>query len=87
MVETGLRILIIGLIIAFVVGIIGTVSFGWTLSTSTYLATLSTIFSIIFYILPIQKLAPIIVIFIGSMVFRIVISIIKSIWQLIPISG
>ncbi len=49
MVETGLRILIIGLIIAFVVGIIGTVSFGWTLSTSNYLATLSTIFSIIFY--------------------------------------
>ena len=87
MVETGLRILIIGLIIAFVVGIIGTVSFGWTLSTSNYLATLSTIFSIIFYILPIKKLSPIIVIFICSMVFRIVIAIIKAIWQLIPISG
>lgn len=87
MFETGMRFLIIGVIITFVIGFIGTVSFGWTLSTSTYLATLSTIFSIIFYILPIKKLLPIITIFVASMVFRVVVSIIRSIWQLIPISG
>ena len=84
---TVFRFIVIGIIIAIVVGLIGSVAFGWTLSTSTYLATLSTIFSIIVYILPIGKLSPIITIFIASMVFRIVIAIIKAIWELIPISG
>ena len=87
MTETAFRIIVIGIIITFVIGLIGSVAFGWTLSTSPYLATLSTIFSIIVYILPVSQLSPIIVILISSMVFRIVISIIKAIWQLIPISG
>lgn len=81
------RVIVILLIVSIVIGLIGTVAFSWTLSTSTYLATLSTIFSIIVYILPIGKLSPIITILIASMVFRIVISIIKAIWQLIPIAG
>lgn len=84
---TVFRFIVIGIIIAIVIGLIGSVAFGWTLSTSTYLATLSTILSIIVYILPIGKLSPIITIFIASMVFRIVIAIIKAIWELIPISG
>lgn len=84
---TAFRVIVIIVIISIVIGLIGTVAFSWTLSTSTYLATLSTIFSIIVYILPIGKLSPIITILIASMVFRIVISIIKAIWQLIPISG
>lgn len=84
---TAFRVIVIIVIISIVVGLIGTVAFSWTLSTSTYLATLSTIFSIIVYILPIGKLSPIITILIASMVFRIVVSIIKAIWQLIPISG
>ncbi len=84
---TVFRVIVILLIISIVIGLIGTVAFSWTLSTSTYLATLSTIFSIIVYILPVAKLAPIITIFITSMVFRIVIAIIKAIWQLLPISA
>ena len=80
------RFVLIGIVISAVIGLIGTVSFGWTLQTSSYLATLSTIFSIITYILPIKQLSPIIAIFIASMVFRIVIAIIRAIWQLIPIS-
>lgn len=84
---TVFRVIVILLIVSIVIGLIGTVAFSWTLSTSTYLATLSTIFSIIVYILPIGKLSPIITIFIASMVFRIVIAIIKAIWQLLPISG
>lgn len=87
MAETAFRIIVIGIIITFVIGLIGTVAFGWTLNTSPYLATLTTIFSIIAYILPIGKLSPIIVILISSMMFRIVISIIKAIWQVLPISG
>lgn len=81
------RFVIIGIIITIVIGMIGSVAFGWTLNTSPYLATLTTIFSIIVYILPIGKLSPIITIFIASMIFRGVVAIIKSIWQLIPISG
>lgn len=81
------RFVIIGVIITIVIGMIGSVAFGWTLNTSPYLATLTTIFSIIVYILPIGKLSPIITIFIASMIFRGVVAIIKSIWQLIPISG
>lgn len=84
---TVFRFIVIGIIVAIVIGFIGSVAFGWTLSTSPYLATLSTILSIIVYILPIGKLSPIITIFIASMVFRIVIAIIKAIWELIPISG
>lgn len=87
MVETAFRFVVIGIIIALVIGLIGSVAFGWTLSTSSYLATLTTIFSIIAYILPLGKLSPIIVILISSMVFRIVVAIIKTIWQLIPISS
>lgn len=84
---TAFRIILIVIIVSIVIGLIGTVAFSWTLSTSTYLATLSTIFSIIVYILPIGKLSPIITILIASMVFRITVSIIKAIWQLIPIAG
>lgn len=84
---TVFRFIVIGIIIAIVIGFIGSVAFGWTLSTSPYLATLSTILSIIVYILPVGKLSPIITIFIASMIFRIVIAIIKAIWELIPISG
>lgn len=84
---TVFRFIVIGIIVAIVIGFIGSVTFGWTLSTSEYLTILSTIFSIILYILPIGKLSPIITIFIASMVFRIVIAIIKAIWELLPIRG
>lgn len=87
MVQTGFNILKIGIIIAVVIGVIGIVSFSWTLNTSPYLATLSTIFSIICYILPIKQLAPIITLFVLSMIFRVTISVIRALWQLIPISG
>ncbi len=87
MVETAFRFIVIGIIVTVVIGIIGSVSFGWTLNTSPYLATLSTIFSIIIYILPIGKLSPIITILISMMVFRLTVSIIRAIWELIPIAG
>lgn len=87
MFSTGVKILIIVLIITVVIGVIGTVSFGWTLNTSPYLATLSTIFAIIAYILPVKQLAPIATIFISSIVFRLAIAILKALWQLLPISG
>lgn len=85
--STVLKFIIIALVVSFVIGIVGVVSFGWTLSTSTYLASLSTIFSIIVYVLPFKQLSPILVITVASMIFRIAVRIVKTIWELIPISA
>ena len=87
MVETIFRIAIIGIIIAFVIGIFGTVAFSWTLDTSVYLQGLTNFLHIIYYVLPMGKLSPIIFCFVSLMAFRIVVSIIKTIWSLIPIGG
>lgn len=87
MVATVFRVVIIGVVIAIVIGIIGTVSFAWTLNTSTYLQGLTKFLQVIYYVLPIGKLSPILFCFIGLMVFRITVSLIKTIWSLIPIRG
>ena len=87
MVESIFRVTIIAIIIAIVIGIIGTVSFGWTLNTSTYLQGLTGFLHVIYYILPMKKLSPILYCFIGLMTFRIIISLIKTIWNLLPIAG
>ena len=47
--------------------------------------TLSDFLAFIFYILPIDGLVPIVTIFAGLMMFRIVISVIKTVWDLLPI--
>ena len=87
MVETIFRIAIISIIIAFVIGIFGTVVFNWSLDTSVYLQGLTNFLHIVYYVLPMGKLSPIIFCFVSLMAFRIVVSIIKTIWSLIPIGG
>lgn len=87
MVESAFRIIILGVIIAITIGIIGTVSFGWTLGTSTYLQGLSNFLHVIYFVLPIGKLSPIIFCFVGLMTFRIAIALIRTIWSLIPVGG
>lgn len=52
---------------------------------ATILQTFSDFLAFIFYILPISGLLPIVVIIISLMGFRIIISIIKTIWDLIPL--
>lgn len=52
---------------------------------TTIFKTFSDFLAFIFYILPIDGLLPIVTIFIGLMVFRIIISIVKTIWDLLPI--
>lgn len=87
MVESVFRFVVIGIIIAIAIGIFGTVAFSWTLETSPYLSGLASFLHIIYYVLPIGKLSPIIFCFITLMSFRIIISLIKTIWDLIPIRG
>ena len=87
MVETFFKIIMIGIFIAIVVGVVGTISFGWTLETSTYLSGLTNFLHVIYYVLPINKLQPIITVFLASMVFRIAIAIITALWRIIPIQA
>lgn len=87
MVESVVKFAFIGVIIVFVVGILGTAIFSWTLDTSPYLQGLTNFLHVIYYVLPMGKLSPIIICFVGLMAFRIVISIIKTLWDLLPISA
>lgn len=87
MVSSVFRIVIIGVIIAITIGVIGTVSFGWTLNTSIYLQGLANFLHVIYYVLPIGKLSPIIFCFVALMVLRIAVSLVRTIWSLIPING
>lgn len=87
MIDGILRLIIIGIVIAITIGIIGTVAFSWTLDTSPYLSGLASFLAVVYYVLPIGELSPIIFCFLGMMVFRIIISVIKTIWDLLPISG
>lgn len=84
MVETTFKIIVWAVVIAIVIGLIGTVVFKWSLDTSPYLQGLTNFLHIIYYVLPITKLSPIIFIFIGMMAFRIIVSLIMTIWSLIP---
>lgn len=85
MVETVFKIACIGIVIALVIGVLGTVIFNWNLNTSAYLSGLTSFLSIIFYVLPMAQLSPILVCFVSLMFFRIIISLIKTIWELLPI--
>lgn len=85
MVETVFKFAIIGIVISIVISLLGTVVFKWSLDTSPYLQGVTSFLSVIYYILPIGKLSPLIVIFLSTMAFRIIISIITTIWNLIPL--
>lgn len=87
MVDTIIKVVIWTLVIGLVVGLLGTVVFKWSLDTSPYLQTLTSFLHVIYYILPIDKLSPIIFIFIGMMLFRIIVSIITTVWSLIAPVG
>lgn len=52
---------------------------------TTVFKTISDFLAFIFYILPVDGLLTIISIFIGLMIFRIIISVVKTIWDLLPI--
>lgn len=87
MIESGVRFVILGVIVAIVIGIIGVVSFSWSLDTSPYLQGLTSFLHVVFYIIPIGKLSPILFAFAGLMTLRIVVSVVKTLWQLIPIGA
>ena len=52
---------------------------------TTIFRTVSNFIAFVFYILPIEGLLPIVTIVISVKIFKIVISVIKTIWDLLPI--
>lgn len=57
---------------------------GWAFSL-VVASPLSSILAVIYYVLPISQLSPIIMCIVAIFVFRAVISLIKTIWQLLPV--
>lgn len=86
MVETVFRFVVMGIVISIVIGIFGTVAFSWTLDTSPYLSGLANFLHIVYYVIPIAKLSPILTCFVALMLFRIVVSIIRTLWDIMPVS-
>ena len=52
---------------------------------TTFFDTVTDFFAFIFYILPINDLKPIIGIIVALMGFRIIVVVIKTIWDLLPV--
>ena len=57
---------------------------GWAFSLAVA-SPLGSILAVIYYILPISQLSPIIICIVTIFIFRAVISLIKTIWQLLPV--
>ena len=57
---------------------------GWGLSLA-FASPLGSILAVIYYVLPISQLSPIIMVIVTLFVFRAVIALIKTIWQLLPV--
>lgn len=86
MIETIFKTIIIIMMITIVFAVIGNLSISYNLSISSYVSVLTSFLSVVFYIIPFKKLLPIFVIVIAFSVFRIAISILKTIWSILPIN-
>ena len=57
---------------------------GWGFDTALC-SPLGDILKVVYYVLPIGKLSPIITFIVAMFIFRAVIALIKTIWELIPV--
>ena len=76
---------LISIFFAIINIILSPISFlGWGFSLALC-SPLGDVLKVIYYVLPISKLSPIIIFIVGMFIFRAFISLIKTIWELIPI--
>lgn len=87
MVETIFRVILILLIISIIIAIMGSTSVSYNIGFSNYKVLFTSFLTCICYILPIKRLLPILVAVIGFTVLRITITLVKTIWELFPLSG
>ena len=79
------KLIVIGIIIAFTVGMFLTIDFEWNIDTNQYLSVVQSFLSVIFFVIPINRVAPIINAVIALVIFKYSVAIIKTVWQLLPI--
>lgn len=87
MIETIFRIAVIFIIVAFVVGILGSTKLSYNIGISNYKVLFSSFLLCIAYIVPIDRLLPIFAIVVGYTVLKISISIVKNFWDIVPMRG
>lgn len=86
MVETIFRVLVFLVVLAIVLSVISTVVVGFGISFNGFGATLSSFLSVVCYMLPIKRLLPVVACSIGLICLRIVVSIIRSVFAILPLS-
>lgn len=86
MVETIFRVIIILVLITVTLGVLASVSVTFDFGDN-FSEVLFDFFAIACCLLPVKNLLPIFVFFISVVLFKTVISIVKTIWNLLPIRG
>ncbi len=86
MIEIIFRIIIIIMIVTVVVAVVSTLGITFNLPLN-YINLFISFLHIICYVLPFKKLMPIFLVVISIVVFKTSVSILKTIWQLLPIKG
>lgn len=85
MVEVIFRVILIAVVIAIVLGVASTLAIAFDLPFE-FASLLTGFLHIVCYILPFDRLYPIFIVVVSITVFKIGISIIKTIWDLFPFS-
>lgn len=86
MIETIFRVLVILVIVTVALTFLSSLSVTFSFPFQ-YGDLLNSFLSIVYYILPFNKLMPIFVFVISITIFKISISLIKTIWDIFPMKG
>lgn len=86
MVETIFRVIIIILIIVIILAVLSSFSMNFNI-TFGYQNLLLSFLSCVCYVLPFKKLMPIFVCVIAFSVFKVGISVLKTLWDIFPLQG
>lgn len=85
MVEVIFRVILIAVVIAIVLGVASTLAIAFDIPFE-YANLLTSFLHVVCYILPFANLIPIFVAVVSIVVFKVGISILKTIWDLFPFS-
>lgn len=86
MVETIFRVIVILLIISLILVVISSISIQLNLPFQ-YGSLLLSFLSVVCYIFPLGKLMPILVCVVSLTIFKIGISLLKTLWSIFPLKG
>lgn len=87
MVETIFRVIIILVIIVIVIAVLGSTSIAYNVSFSNFKALFISFMQVVCYLIPFKKLLPIFVCIVAFVVFKISVTLIKTVWDIFPLRG